>query len=524
MKTQLLQRLLVVGLMISSLGIANTVTAESSGEFRLGGVLLDTYGSNASYMPAQQYYEGLSLSFDRIRYSDPLWRFSGHARNMTLNSRDLAFTFGHLNHFSVSARNDQTTRVYSASGDQFGRRHLTQFDLWMEPIESFRVFGSYGIQDRNGVILSSIFPTDSISISSSDFGQKTARFGARYDNDGYVLEGDMRIRDYNDRSDNNRDREGTRYRVSGRAPMPGIKQVFLNGGFMQYTEAYKNTPDSFLTNTGWGGLRWVSLNGASVKYSFVYDRSRKTGDLLATDNITQSISVAKNWMRKGGVQVGGLYRYRDNLTTVLETFGFNGSAWIALTDQLTIRGAAGTESREMEEGSLINGVRGLDRGFIQAEYRKNPLQLRLRYSIETRSYDDLGTTNDIDQLSADGSYSISKIGNFSANYAYRMADQQSTEGKYNYDEHLVAGDFTSASFGKLRGTMSGLYQRATGDIDVETANGTAGLRYDISRRVAIDGKYSAFNFDNFTQRDIPATLYTDYSTLNVIELALVVSW
>lgn len=519
---------IVFGSVLLTGAAAGVTRAETNGEIRIGGVIRDDYGSAAAYMPSQQIYDGFLLSLDQFRYADDRgWRLSARGRNLTLNSRDLSVALGHRSLFSLNLRNDQSTRRYTGDGSKYGRRHLTDISGWLQPVSILRLYGSATIQNRTGVILSGLFPTDSIARSSTAFQEQLWRGGVRLEKDGYLVEADLRVRNYDDRDSLNRDREGRRYRISGRAPVPSLANLFVEGGFMQYVEAYHTipaSPDSFLTNTGWGGIRWAEPQGGSFKYSFVYDRSRRVGDLLATDNIIQSLQLGKNWKNKGGLTVGGEYRYRDNLTTVLESFGFGTSAWLVIGHGLTLRGFVGTEHRDVNEGQLINGVRATNKGFAQADYRLTPLNLRLRYSRESRSYDDLGTTNDFDQVSFDGSWSTAKLGDFSGSYAFRRADQQSRDGRYRYDEHIVTGEFLSAAFGKWHGTLSGLYQRSTGDIAVETGNGSAGLRYDVTRHAALDARYSAYNFDNYTQRDLPHTPYTDYTTANIIELSLVLSW
>jgi len=518
-----------VALLLAVTVLASALHASSAfrGDVRLSGVIVDDEGNRGVYQPTYNIYEGVGVSLENLAYRwDNGIRLYGNLRNITMNNRNLALGVSKSGLFGVSFRNNQYRRVYSFDGDKFTRRNQTYANAWFQPHKYIKVFGGFGRTNKHGDIVEWFDPAAENPANMIDYNHTYYNMGLTAGHDRSFATFEYRTSDFTDNATPDiNDRTSKRFRIVATTMMPKYQNLSLNGGFQHYENRIDGRSDTLTANTAWAGARVYYKGGWSLRYSFIWDRARRTDDLVATDNLSHAVFGDKTFKGVGGITVGYRHRVNDDVRNDLRSNGFLVSGWVMPTPDFTLRAGYGTDSKEVEAGHPLVGKEDRTRGWGSAKYRFSSglINGTIRLKVEDKSIenDDIGSTADYAKVSSDLSLVHSTYGDLSAGYSYFKGKYENDAGLYEFEEHVISGDLMSAAYHNARAGFGGTYMRSRLDVDVESFTVRFKANYEFMPRHTIEFKYAAYNFDDFNDL---SPLYTRYYTSNVYEISLVKSF
>lgn len=488
------------------------------GEIALGYTYLDEEGNLAVNRGTRNLYEGVALSLNDFRYYlGHELRLFANLRNVTLDNRNLVAGISRPGHGALTIRHQQYRRIYDFDGDFATDRRNTSGNLWWRPIKQIKLFGGYGITDRSGDLVSLLDTLAADPTRPIDYQHTFTHAGVSVYHQRRNLTAQVRLSDYEDDTQSDRDRNTRRWRLSGASPLPRWDFVILNAGFQRYTAVHEDRDDSLIANTVWGGVRAYPGQGYNVRYSFVFDRSRRTGDLSATDNIINVITGGRTWRNRVGFEAGYHYEMTDDVLDERTGEGVTLSAWYRPIDRLTIRAGYGTDHDDFKNDHSLTGRRERDRHQASARYRIPAGSIRLAYRSKLTEYEDLGSEADYNRYTADVYLESGRYGRVQADLSYAVGDYTNTDGDFSFREYLASGELESPSYRGLRVGFGGTYMRAKRDLDIESFVVRMFFTYEFMPKYSLSGEYSAHNFDDFNDT---VGLYRDYYTANVVQVSL----
>ncbi|HEX2896996.1 MAG TPA: hypothetical protein VHP63_02985, partial [candidate division Zixibacteria bacterium] len=331
------------------------------------------------------------------------------------------------------------------------------------------------------------------------------------------LELSLRGSDFNDDINPTNDRKSIQYRVTGSAPVPRAKGLFVNGGFQHYDLELPNIADTLTANTGWGGLRYFHEKGYYAKYSFIWDRARTTTDLAATDNITNALYLGKEWRSLGGFTVGYSYKLNDDINDELQTDAVHLSGWYKPHRQVTLRAGYGTEISDVESGTTLTGDKDVTRYNVSGTYKFKQGTWRAKFESKQTENKDIGSNADFTRIGTDINFNIEIYGDFSVSYDFLNGDYENSEGTFEFNDHVLWGNFLSRRYREFQFGFGCTYVRSLEDLDVENFSLKFSGNYIFSKVNKVEIIYTVHNFDDF---DDPSPVYSRYYTANIVEISL----
>ncbi len=523
LKTQILLLLACAGLLLP----AALAAAEFAGTARVGYIYVDEEGNEGVFQPTYNLYDGVALSLDDFYYTfDNGVRLFGDLHNITLNNRNLALGVTKSGLFGVDIRHNQYRRVFNFEGSQFTKRYNTRGNAWFQPHRLVKLFGGLGVTQRRGDLLeiftepplgnplrnldyTNTFYNGGVTVGDRGRFATLEYRGSEFSDDGRSLTGDQ--------EGISADRQSHRFRLSGFASVPGLDDLVVNAGAQRFQYTVQTREDTLTANTFWGGVRYYFGDGLSLRYSAIWDRARRTGDLAATDNISHAVYGDKVFRGIGGLTVGYQYHINDDVRDELEGHGYVISGHVRPVTGVTLRAGYGADMLEVKAGRTLTGDEDRTRAWGSASWRYGHGQIRVKVEDRTLENDEIGTSVDFLRASSDLSATYERIGEFSVGYAYYNGDYDNRDDASRFEEHVVSGDFLSAAYRNIQAGFGGMYMRSRLDTDVESF--TVSLRgiYSFMPRHKLEVIYSAHNFDNFGDL---SPLYREYYTANVVEVNL----
>jgi hypothetical protein len=489
-----------------------------SGSVKAGYVILDEEGNLGVNQPTFNTYEGFALSLRNFHYAlADGTNFRANLENVTLNNRRLSAAVSRPGLYGLTLRSNQYRRTYDFAGAEFIRRHQTAGDLWVQPVRAVRLFGGYGLVSKKGTARELFEPDSAVNTNAVDYKQQNYHAGLRLSERQSVFEAEFRGSDYSDDLDNLNDRQTARYRVTGRTPVPRYRFIWLNAGFQHFESRLTNRSDTLTANTGWGSLRASFKGGYSTRYSLIFDRSRRTGDVVASDQIAQTISAGKTWPTHGGLTVGYTHTIHDDVFDALASDGVQASGWLNATPALSFRANAGTTRTDVEEGAALIGSRDMTRLGASATYAFKYGKFRVRAENRHREYEDLGTEADFERAGVDLTAAHTRYGELIAAYNYANGDYINTDGDFTFSDHSFSADYWSPVIHSAQVGVGGTYLRSWRDLDIERFSVHLTARYHIDPAYIAEVAYTAHNFDDFQDT---IGLYTQYYTANIVEISI----
>ncbi|HUV29605.1 MAG TPA: hypothetical protein VMY05_00750 [Acidobacteriota bacterium] len=511
-------RLTVVLAIVAGLGAA-AAGSEYGGNVRVGFVLVDDEGNRGVNQPTYNLYEGLSLSLEKFRYQfDNGTRVFGTLKNLTLNNRNLYAGISRPGVYGVTVRNDQYRRTYSFEGDRFTRRRRGGAAFWVEPHRYVRLFGGIDRICRKGDLVELAAASGVPAARGIDYVQTQFNAGFRFRQGRRMAQFEYRGSDFNDDTNATNDRLSKRLRVTAAAPVPSYENVLLNVGFQHYRKEITERQDTLTANTIWGGARFYYGEGYSLRYSFAFDRARRTGDLSATDNISHAVYAGKVWPRQGGFSAGYRVAVNDDVRDEISTNGYSFSGWYNVLPELTVKAGYGAQSRNVEEGRTLTGDEDFSRYRGSLRYRFEYGTAQVQVENRKTQNDDIGSSAGFIRAASQLTLVWSRYGQLQAAYMYYDGECENAGGKFSFSEHVIDGEVLSTWYRHLQGGIGGTYLRSRQDLDVESYSVRFTARFTFAGDHKLEVIYSAFNFDDLAD---PSPVYTQYYTANVVEVNLI---
>jgi hypothetical protein len=523
--------LLVCGLLVFGFSSFAQAT-EFSGTAKVGYVITDEEGSAAVNEPTFNLFEGPSFSLERfnIKFDSGL-KMYGDLKNVTLNNRNLKFGMTRTGKFGVTFTNYQYRHYYSDNGLDFTRRRNWNGQLWYEVADGLRLFGGYGQTLKKGMADELIEPAGLVARHEVDYTQGMGNFGFTYKRDRHFFKGEYRFSKYEDNLMTNYDRTTERFRFSGSAPVPSVKNLFVNAGYQHYTARIETRNDSLFTNAFWGGAQWYRTNSCSIKYSFLFDRSRRTSDIVATDNILHALYLTRAWMNEGGFTLGYRYQTTDDYWDEISQNGYFTSAWYMVMPELKLKAGWGTEQSSIEDGRTLEGEKSRTKFWAGLNYKRGQAGWNLMFrnrSTDNDMYSGWGEgllthpggisySTDYSEIATD-LYCVNQYGTVSVGYSYSDGDYTNDSGVFKYREHVITGDVETRSFGPVSFKAGATYLRGKEDLDYERSTLRFGGDWLFRPGHHLEVEYDVYNFDNYI---VDTPVYTEYYTGNIVRINLV---
>ena len=517
MKLSIRFQFLVIFILMIMLSVGVT-GSEYDGVVKVGFVYVDDEGNRGVNQSTYNLYEGAALSLEKFSYRfDDGTRVFGNFRNITLNNRNLVLGVTKSGLYGLTMRNNQYRRTYSFQGSRFTRRHQTNGQFWVQPHRHLKLFGGYGQTGKKGQMVDLFEPAGNTALTTVDYTQKYFNAGARLKYKRSVAELEYRGSDYSDDTNDANDRSSKRFKLTVATPLPKHENLLVNGGFQRFESEIPNQIDTLTANTVWGGLKFFYGDGYSLRYSFIFDRSRRTGDLSATDNISHAVYGSKLWRGHGGFSVGYRYKINDDVRDEVTTNGYFFSGWVDVVPEVILKAGFGSEKKEVQKGRTLTGDEDFTRYWASAKYRFTLGFVRVKLANKKTENDDIGSSAEFTRVATDLSLFSENYGQLQTSYAYLDGDFENSGGAFRFREHIVTGDLLSAAYHNLRAGFGGTYMRSKRDLDVESFLVRLTGIYSFTHDYKVEVVYSAFNFDDLAD---PSPTYSRYYTANVVEVIL----
>ncbi len=518
--------LFLATVLLAVLIVAPAVTASNvGGSASVGYVYVDDEGNRSVHQPTYNLYEGLSLSLEDFYYVlDNGLRFYGDLQDVTLNNRNLRFGMSKPGVFGINLRNNQYRRTYSFDSGTFTRRNRTNAQAWFKPHQYIRLFGGYGFVDKHGSMAEFFEPIGSDPLRQVDYSHSYYNAGVTVGHNRRYATLEFLGTDYTDDiTPLLNDRTSQRYRLTAVSPVPAYENFVLHMGLQRYEHAVDEREDTLKANTFWGGARAYFDGGWSGRYSFIWDRARRTGDLVSTDNIIHAVYADKVFKGIAGITLGYQYGLADDVSDETQTTGYVGSVWVRPVPNLTLRAGHGSEELEVQSGNRLTGDEERTRIWGQAKYKYEYGAIRAKVEDKSTENEDIGSKADFTRVSTDLSANYPDYGTFMVGYAYYNGEFENAGGLFTFEEHVVSGDILSAPYKKFQAGFGGHYYRSRLDVDVESFTVRLKGLYHFMEKHAVEVIYSAHNFDDFNDPAINNQLvpYSKYYTANVVEVNLI---
>jgi len=412
---------------------------------------------------------------------------------------------------------NQYRRTYNFEGDQATRRDQVGGQLWVKPIRYVKVFGGYTRVAKSGDALELFEPGYSGGIRETDYTQNRYNVGVQAMHKGSMVQAEYRTSEFSDQLNDTDDRKTERYKVVAVTPVPFYRNIQLNGGFQHFRNAIDSRASRTSANTVWGGGRLFIRGGYSLQYSFVFDRAENSGDLVATDNITQAVYAGKVWRGIGGLTAGYQYSVNDDYYDEAEANGFFVSGWVTPHPAWNFKADFGTRKEEIKSGATLTGDEDFSRYSLTAAYRRDPATIRVKFEDRKRDNNDIGSSVDFQRITSEIVLIRDIPGEVTGLYSYSLGEYENTGGEFEFVDHVLHGSWLIPEYRRLQGEVTGTYYRSKRDLDVESFSVGFTGRYTFVPGYRIEVAYSAHNFDDLRYWD------RQYYTANIVEINLIKS-
>jgi hypothetical protein len=424
-------------------------------------------------------------------------------------------SFGHSSLAGLTILHNGYRRTYDFNGDRFTRRKTTSASLWLRPAKFLKLLGAAGVSAKKGS--RPPFSSSRLGSAAVDYSNRYVSAGVEFKHQQSYGRIEYRSSDYEEDVAGSDERSSSRFKATAYTPLPLLPQIVLGSGFQHYENVVERSKDTLSANNVWGVARYSHRLGYTLRYTFMFDRASRTGDLVATDNIAHAVNIAKTWRARAGLMFGYGYRIKDDAYIERSGDQVSISGWLAINNSLSLRGGAGFLDDEVESGKALTGDRDYARHWFSARYRFEAAQARVRIDNRHRSNDDIGSEVDFLRFAVDGSYTVETYGLLSATYSFAEGEYRNSGGSFAYNEHVLSGEALSTEFRGLTVGCGGSYYRARQDVDIESFTIRVNGKYRLYRNLLLELTSAAHNFDDF---DDLAPPYTKYYTANVVEASV----
>ncbi|MFH1701115.1 MAG: hypothetical protein ABIE07_11065 [Candidatus Zixiibacteriota bacterium] len=508
---------LVAAVLLLSAALA--MAEQSTGVVKVGYLNLSEEGSLSVYHPNFNMYNGLQISLEKFNYRfNNGTRVNADFKNITLKNRDLSLGLSKSGNYGINLNYNQYRRIYNSTGSANTERKTIGGNAWFQPHRMIRLYGGIGSVGKEGYAANLYSIGPAILKNKINYSQKYFNSGFRFTHFYYNFQADYRSTSFNDDLVWDNDRNSSRARINAVIQLPFYQKVILNSGFQHYTTKVKNRFDTLSANTVWGGVKYNYGSGYSLKYDFIWDRARRTGDLTATDNITQGFFVSKVWPQTAGITLGYRHKVNDMIPDELSSRGYYLSGWAKLSPQMTAKANYGSENRAVNEGETLTGDRDYSRYRVSLKYDLpreygNVRILRENKKIENN---EIGSESSYGKWSLEGQLTKSGMGGLDFQFSYLKGVYDNMSGSFEFSDYILSGNYMSPVYREFQTGIGGQYVRSQQDVDIESSRIYFKGIYSITPVHKLEITYTIDNFDNLADMSRP---YAEYYTSNIIEVS-----
>jgi len=503
---------------LSVIAAANVFPADYRGTVRAGYIYTDLEGNHAVNQGTFNLYDGVALSLND--FSANLrngYQFNADLTNVTLHNRRLSLGLSKPGLLGVSFNHSAYRRVFDFNGNHRTKRYLTDGRLWWQAHEWFRLYGDIAVNSVSGDAGQYFGGIDHGIFSPVDYGNTRYGLGLTYRRRRTTGTVEYRGSSYNDDAAGRNDRRTRRLKITASSPIPRYERLVVAGGLQNFRMALDGRDDSLHSQTLWGGARLYLNHGYQFRYSFLFDRARRTGDVVETDNLVHALYVGRVWRSKGGVTLGYQRRINDDVFDERTGNNWYVSGWFKPIPALTLDAGHGSETLEVATGQTLTGRRDRNRAWVSAKYRYSVGWLRMKVTNRETEYEEIGSDAEYLRFAGDTWLDLPRYGQVSASYSYHTGEYENTTSLFEFTEHIVSGDVTSLEYYGARAGLGGTYFRSGKDTDVESFSIRVSGSYTHTSGAGLEVIYTSHNFDNFAD---PGAFYSEYYTDNVLQLNL----
>ena len=508
-------------LLILALVIFSSVTSygeDYKGNLRAGVILTDLEGNNSVHQPSYNLYDGFALSLEKFQYRwDNGLRLNANLINPTLDNRNINFGLLKQGHGGVNFQHNSYRRNYNFDGGEFTRRQTTSGSAWYKPVKQVKIFGGYGVSDKQGQLLQILDYTSELPGDRIDYVNTYYNIGLEFKHKQSYGQFDYNVSDFNNDVVPENDRSTQRLRFTVYTPVPRYNNILVGGGYQFYKNELGNNSDTLRANTVWGVARYTHLKGYEVRYNIIFDRARRTGDLTSTDNIKQVIHAGRSWLGHGGIMLGYAHLINDDLIRARSGNEYSISGWWNALNDLTLRAGFGYINNEVDSGRSLTGDRAYSHHWFSAKYDLENGFVRVKIDNREKENEQLNTSADYVRLTTDFSLSNVNYGDFYASLSYGSGQYENTVGMFDFKEYTLSGDLLTRECKKLQGGIGGSYYKAKEDLDMEISTLRFTGKARIHKRALLEAVYSVHNYDDYNDTARP---YKEYYTANVFQISL----
>jgi hypothetical protein len=495
---------------------ATAAWGQAAGTVKLGYIYTDEDGNESVYQPTFNLYDGPVLSLENFsyRFADGT-RLRANLENVTLKNRNLRAGIMRSGLYGLNLSHSQYRRTYNFEGNHSTRRDRSNGDAWLKPVKYVKLFGGYGRTARSGRMVNWYEPGYGIFPEDVDYVHQHYHGGLQLNYQGAMILGEYRGGKFEDDVSSANDRKTKRMKVVAVTPVPMHHNIQLNGGFQRYEHEVDSSGRKLEANTVWAGGRIGLPSNFSAKYSFVFDRSRNTGDIVATDNIVNAGYLSKAWPGRATATVGYQHAINDDYYDAKKADAFFVGGSIKPSDVIAVRAEFGTRIEEVTDGQTLTGDEDRTRYRGTVTYTRDKAIARIAYEGKHRTNDDLGFKSDFNRASADLWWQDA-LGTLHGSYAFIVGDYENATDAdaFEFTDHVVAGDLTVPITQALEAVIEGTYYRSLRDIETESFSTKFTGRYSLGTpRYTLAVSYAAHNFDDLRR-------YRAYYTANIVEITL----
>ena len=501
------------------LSASSASRGNQSGSARVGYIYTDLTGNQGVYQPTYNLYEGFAFSVDKYRYQwDSGLRLTANLNNPFLKNRRMNVGLNKSGLGGLTFSHNSYRRTYDFDGDNSTQRRVTSTSAFVHPVSQVKLFGGFSVIDKHGRTIDVIEPEQGSGLNIVDYTRQSYHAGAEFKYARSFGRIEYRIADFNDDQDITNDRRSKRIRVTFYTPLPKYEELVLSGGVQHFGNEFENRIDTLKANTVWGAAQYGHRLGYKLRYSFMFDRARRRGDIVPTDNIVHAVHVGKAWRGRGEITVGYGLRTNDDAFVQRSADEYSVTGRLRLTDRLNLLVGIDRENHVVDSGRTLTGEDDRSRNWFSAKYLIAGGYLRLKLEDRSKNNDDIGSKVDFTRLSFDGTVTSEFYGDLMGSFAYGKGEYENSAGLYEYKEYTLSGEAWTRDKLRFRAGVRGTYYRARQDVDIESFALELIGRYRVFDKTALELTYSAHNFDDF---DDPAETYSRYYTANVVQAVII---
>ncbi len=514
-----LQSICLIMLATVLLGTASPVAADG-GRVKLGGILIDEEGHPGVNQETYNLYEGFALSLEKFSLQGPGgFRYTADLENITLNNRNLRAGISKAGLFSLSLFNNQYRRIYDFDGGHFTRRNITGARAEVTPTRYLSLFGDFALINKHGTSQSIFRPIAAAAVSETDYSHTRFNVGGKITRPEGMLRIEYRRTDFTDDAATSGDRYANQFQATAFAPLPIWKRLTVSGGYIYREDVHDATEVFVKTNQGWAAAKIYFPGHITLDYRLLAARTEQSERLIEIDNYRNTVTLGYQIPRFLGVRVGYENRISDDLVDATETHGLLVSGWIRFTKNLMLRARLTHRDKNIDDGTLLVGEEEATRRQASLHYRLTEWgDIAVKYANRISHHEDLDVHADYNSFTTRLHVNRSEYGRLTVTYSYyhgiyenREQDQQAL---FSFVDHIVTGMVHPITVHNFDVAVGGTWYRSQRDKDVEKLGFTSEVTYAIGDGYSVQGRYAAYNFDDFTVTD-------RYYTGNIVQLFVI---